>query len=419
MRTRTPLTPADSPSLLRQRNLEVVLRTIRRSGPISRPAIARETGLSNPTVTHVVQLLLDKGYVTETESDPDSTAPKRPGPRARYLNFCSDRGFLLGIDAGADNTVSKLADLSGEVLATARIGHDRHPERHRVLAAIRSTAAEVLARAGVTADQLHAVVIGTPGVVDPITGALSLAPQIDGWEGLALATELRDLADCPIVAENEANLSLLAERWQGGAQTEDDVVYVQFGVGIGGALLVGGELYRGRAGAAGEFAYLTTGDPEEEDPRRSSAGRFEWFAGGGAYRRHGTAAAGRPDGALLLELAGDDPEAVTARVVFEAAAQADPAALRITDELLTRMGRGLANIAAILNPGLILIGGGISTAGQLVLEPIQRQVAGLIPYPPRIELSRLGDNGTVLGAVRRAMQIANERLYNFNDELHH
>ncbi|MCA0252556.1 MAG: ROK family transcriptional regulator [Actinobacteria bacterium] len=419
MRTRTPLTPADSPSLLRQMNLAVVLREIRRSGPISRPTIARETGLSNPTVTHVVQLLLDKGYVVETGSGADSPEPKRPGPRARYLTFRSDLGYLLGIDSGADNTVSKLADLSGTILATARMAHDRDPDRAHVLNAIRTTSAEVLTQAGVTASQLRAVVIGTPGVVDPVTGELSLAPQIEGWEGLALADELRDLAGCPIVAENEANLSLLAERWQGGAQATDHVVYVQFGVGIGGALLVGGELYRGSAGAAGEFAYLATTDPEEEDPRRSSAGRFEWFAGGGAYQRHGAEAARRPEGALLLELAGGDPDAVTARVVFEAAAHSDPAATRIADELLARVGRGLANIATVLNPSLILIGGGISTAGNLVLEPIQRLVTQLVPYPPRIELSRLGANGTVLGAVRRAMQIANERLYNFTDELPH
>lgn len=418
MRTRVPLTPADSPSLLRQMNLAVVLREIRRSGPISRPAIARETGLSNPTVTHVVQLLLEKGYVAETDG-PDSGAPRRPGPRAKYLVFRSDLGYLLGIDSGADNTIAMLADLSGTILVRARVEHGRHPDRERVLAAIRATTAQVLQEAGIAASRVEIVVIGTPGVSDPAAGHLLLAPQIEGWEGVDLAEELHDLVGCPVVVENEANLSLLAERWQGGAKDEDHVVYVQFGYGIGGALLLGGELYRGAAAAAGEFAYLSTGHPEEEDPERSSAGRFEWFAGGGAYQRLGAAAAMAPDGAVLLERAGGDPNAISARVVFEAAAMGDPAALRIADELLTRAGRGIANIAAVLNPGLILIGGGISAAGDLVLDTIARVVTDLIPFPPRVELSRLGAAGTALGAVRRAMQLANDRLYDFTEEPHH
>lgn len=404
---------ADSPSVMRQLNLTVVLESIRRSGPISRPDLARETGLSRPTITQVVELLLERGYVTETDASGNGLEPKRPGPRAKLLSFRSRLGYLLAIDTGADNTIAKLTDLAGEVLAQERVEHPLLPERDDLLAAIRTTTSSVLSEADVRPEQLHAVVIGTPGVVDPVTGKISLAPQIRNWDGIALAEELGDIADCPIVVENESHLSLLAEGWVGGAQGASNVVYVQLGIGIGGALLIGGEVYRGSTGAAGEIAYLDIGDDDEKLPEGSSSGPFEWFAGGHAYRRHGIEAAKRPEGATLLKLAGGDPEAVTARIVFEAAALDDPTAIAIRDELLDRLGRGIASIVTTMNPELVLIGGGITNAGEAVLAPIRRVVSESSPHPPAIALSTLGSNGTVIGAVRRAMEIADETTFTF------
>lgn len=398
---------------MRQLNMTVVLRAIRASGPISRPVLARETGLSKPTVTQVVELLLAKGYVEEEDSGVSSTEPKRRGPRARLLSFRSRLGYLLGIDTGADNTVTLLADLSGEVLASARVIHTQPAQRAEVLAAIRRTVTQVLAETGVKPSDLHGVTIGTPGVVDPASGTISLAPQIEGWDGIDLASELSDITPCPIVVENESHLSLLAEQWLGGTGEAKNVVLVQLGIGIGGAMLVDGEIIRGSTGAAGEIAYLVIGGEDEEPPSKSSVGAFEWFAGGLAYRRHGIRAAKAPEGQLLLELAHGIPEAVTARIVFDAAARGDPAAVAITTKLLGRLGRGLANIATTMNPGLILIGGGIANAGDSVLPPIRAVVERYTPHPPLIALSTLGSDGTALGAVRRAMEISDETTFSF------
>lgn len=410
-------TIAASPSLMRQLNLTLVLEAIRDHGPVSRPHLARSTGLSKPTVTHVVELLLEKGYVEETDAALGVTEPKRPGPRAKLLSFRANRGYLLCIDVGADNTVAKLADLSGDVLQTARSDHHDQPRRDDVLAAIRHTAARVLRDADVPAEQVHAVTIGTPGVVDPVTKTISLAPQIDGWDGIDLAHELRDLADCPIVVENESHLSLLAEQWRGGAQGVENVVLIQVGIGIGGALLLGGQLYRGSSGAAGEIAYFAV-DGDEQVPPGSSTGSFEWFAGGHAYRRHGAAAARGPQGAPLLERAGGDPDAVTAQIVFAAAAAGDPVSAQIATTLLERLGRGIASIAMTVNPDLVLIGGGITNAGDAVLVPIRRVVESLTPHPPTVAISTLGSDGTVLGAVRRAMEVADHATFSFGAEPH-
>jgi glucokinase len=408
---------AASPSIMRQVNLSVVFGAIRRVGPISRPQLARETGLSMPTVKQVVELLLAKGYVHETDAIADSKGPKRPGPRAKSLSFQATLGYVLGIDTGADNTVAKVADLSGRILATTRIAHPQPPHRDAVLATIRTTVEQVLASAGIPASDLLGVTVGTPGVVDPVTGSISLAPQIIGWDGIILAKELKDLADCPIVVESESHLSLLAEQWLGGARYHSNVVYIQLGIGIGGAILINGKIHRGNSGAAGEIAYLVIGDEEREESPESSAGAFEWFAGGQAYRRHGARAARTERGALLLALADGDPDAVTARQVFEAAAQADPAAVEITEKLLGRLGRGLANIATTLDPELILIGGGITNAGEALLLPIRSIINRLTPHPPLVALSVLGSDGSALGAIRRAMEIADENTFSFTSPI--
>ena len=263
------------------------------------------------------------------------------------------------------------------------------------------------------ASELRAITIGTPGVVDPTLGTISLAPQIAGWDGIDLAHELGDIAGCRIVIENESHLSLMAEQWLGLAREANNVVYVQLGIGIGGAMLINGEIYRGSTGAAGEIAYLVTGDDDEDRQPESSAGSFEWFAGGQAYHRHGIRAAKTARGSLLLELAGGDADAVSAKIVFDAAAQGDPAALEITMELLGRLGRGLANIATTLNPDLVLIGGGITGAGDAMLAPIRASIAALTPHPPSVMLSTLGGDGTALGAVRRAMEVVDETIFSF------
>lgn len=403
---------AGSPSLMRQLNLASVLSVIRAQGPLPRPEIARATGLSMPTVKQLVDLLLAKGYVDEVDPPTDGNLPRRPGPRPRFISFRATLGYVLAVDAGADNTVAKLADLSGSVISTARVVHQEPADRHAVLDAIRASVDEVLGDSGVQRSDIRAMVIGTPGVVDPRTGQISLAPQIADWDGISLRSELSDIAECPIVVENEAHLSLLAEQWIGAARNYLNVVYVQLGIGIGAAILIDGRLYRGSSGAAGEIAYLVA-DADVNQPRESAAGPFEWFAGGDAFRRRGAMAAIGERGAMLLSLAGGDPDAVTAQIVFDAAAVGDAAALDVATAILERLGREVANIASILNPDLILLGGGIANAGQIVLGPIREAVARFAPRPPAVQLSDLGGDGTVFGAIRRAIDIADEATFSF------
>jgi predicted NBD/HSP70 family sugar kinase len=405
---------AGSPSVMRRMNSALILDVIRRQGPLSRADIARASGLSKPTVNEVVELLLDGPYVEEADGDHATERPRRPGPRGRLIRFRADVAHVLGIDVGAAKLVVEVADLSGRVVAGERraVSARAHTGHAALLREIRAAARAALKRARVKPGALRAAGVGTPGVVAPETGRITLAPQLEGWEGLDLGSELERDIGCPVAVDNETNLSLLAEADQGVARGVPNVLYVQVGVGIGAAVLVGGELYRGAHGAAGEIGYLP-GDDEPEAPE-FGAGRFEWAAGGRAYARLGARAAAAPGGEALRDLAGGDPGAVTAETVFAAAARGDRAASALVAALAARLGRGIAAAATILNPELVVLGGGLANAGPALLEPVQRAVRAHTPVPPRVALSTLGDESVAIGAVRLAVDAADARLFAFD-----
>ena len=350
--------PATSPRLLRRLNAAAVLRAIRTGGSVSRAELSRLTGLSKPTVNGAVELLLESGYLTERLADAGAST-RRPGPRARLLSFRGDLGHVLGIDIGANKVLAIVADLTGEVLGTARrpTGAQERQSPESLLGLVDAATDEVLAAAGLDRTSLEAVGVGTPGVVDPVSGRVTLAPQLGGWEGIRLASRLEPVFPCSVLVDNEVHLSVLAERWRGSAQGIDDALYVQVGVGIGGGVLIGGDVYRGAGGAAGEIGYLPIFD---DDAGRDGLGPFEHAAGGTAFARLGRRAAAAGESPALLELAGGDPDAIDAEVVFKAADSGDETAQRILDELLHRLARGIASAVTVLNPSTVIVGGGVS-----------------------------------------------------------
>jgi predicted NBD/HSP70 family sugar kinase len=391
--------PAGSPGLLRRLNSAAVLHAVREDGPLSRADLARTTGLSKPTVNAAVELLLEQGYVQEEEA----AGGDRPGRRPRLLRFAGDIGHVLGVDIGANKVLVLVADLAGQVIATER----RRSDPGALLELVEEAAGAALAAAGVTG--LKAVGVGTPGVVDPASGRVTLAPQLPGWEGIELGAELEPLFDCPVLVDNEVRLSLLAERWRGAAQEIDDAFLVQIGVGIGGAVLFGGEVYRGAGGAAGEIGYLPLF--AEEEPS-SGLGPFEHAAGATAFARLARrAAAGRRT--MLLELAGGDPDAIDPETVFAAAAVGDDVAIEVLDDLFDRLARGIAAAIVVLNPATVIVGGGISRAGERLREPLERRIRALVPVAPHVILSTLGDEAVALGGVRLALQQVEQTLFDF------
>ncbi len=408
-----PVTAGGSPSLLRQINSVAVLRAVRQRGPAARPEIARLTGLSRPTVNGIVESLLRDGFLYE--SPPDGSADAhRPGPKPRLVGFCADLGYVLGLDIGANKLLALVADLDGRLLASERRRVVGLGDADAVLAVASEAIRAALGRAGIATSRLMAVAVGTPGVVEVPSGRLRLAPQLPGWEGLPLAARLEEVVGRSVWVDNEVHLALLAERWLGAIQGVENALYLQVGIGVGAAILIGGQLYRGATGAAGEIGYLPLLASGSASP--DGVGPFEHLAGGRAFARHGRRAAAGPGGELLRELAGGAPELVDAEVVFAATLRGDAAARRVVDKVVGRLARGVAAATVLLNPGVVVVGGGISRAGEVLLEALEPAVCDLVPVAPRFVLSALGDEAVALGAVRTALDAAEEHLLSFARE---
>jgi predicted NBD/HSP70 family sugar kinase len=394
-----------SPALMRRINAARLLREIRTSGPVSRAELTRITGLSAPTVTNVVKYLLDSGHVRPLTSALDRSDGRRP----TLYEFCADSRSVLGVDIGADKLMIVLADLDGQVLGKRRRDTSRLPNLgpDELLKVVRATAVELMAEHGVADSDLLAVGVGTPGVVSA-GGVVTIAPQLDGWEGLDLRARFAELFGCRVHVEREVILSLLAEQWVGVAQNLDDALFVQLGIGVGAAMLLGGNAYRGADGGAGEIGLMPL--PGGQLPRLIAGyGPFESVTGGAALARAGAAAARTADGAALLAMAGG--AAVSAAVVFEAAAAGDHAASSILNEALTILAQGIASLVCALNPRAVILSGGMSRAGDTELrQPLAAKVAALVPFPPIFLTSSVGEEAVALGAIRRVTQTLEQDL---------
>lgn len=397
-----------SPRVLRQLNRSHVLRAVREHGPATRSELVARTNQSRPTVNDVLFDLLEAGYLSERRSD-GSDRPRRPGPRARVVAFRPEVGHVIGIDIGATKGLVFVADLAGRLLSRTRVDTGGLAGREQVLQRVRDGVGAALAEAQVQPDRVRVAVVGTPGVVDPTSGAVSLAPSLPDWEGIRLAAELALPLSCPVLVDNEVRLAVLGEQWMGAAQGVEDAVYVQLGVGVGIGILIGGRLYRGAVGAAGEIGALSLGAPVEA--AREGAGAFEDATGADAFARLGSRAAATDRGGLLCELAGGDPSAVDAVVVFEAARRGDRTAAEIVDELVGLLAQGLAAVCLVLDPATVIVGGGLSQAGGMLLDPLRRKTAALVLFPPRWALAALGDEAVAYGAVRQGLQAVDEQLY--------
>ena len=386
-------TVADSRlSLLRELGEQAVLETIFRRGPITRPEIATATNLSKPTVSAAVSRLEREGLVR--------AAGRRAGQRGRnpvaYM-VSSRAGFVVGADIGGSNVRVAAADLFGEAICDLK--HPTAKEGGRAVGAqILELVSEVIDRAAVHHGRPLALGISSPGIVDQASGRVtSLAYNVAPEGGFDPLEVIRDRFDLPVLVENNVNLSAVGEKWFGLARGVSTMVFIAIGAGIGMGIVIDDELVRGAHGAAGEIAYLPlVGDPF--DPRHRLHGGLEDEIG----------AAG-----IVAEFnqhrASGDPELSSVHDVFEHAATGNPSAQAVVDHVASRLGTAIATVCAILDPELVVLGGGIG-ASPLLLPRVRGSAAALVPITARIETSLLGERAALQGAIAVALHAARSTL---------
>jgi len=365
------------PGLLKRINEREVLETIRAGAPISRAEISRRAGISKPTVSLALQSLLASGLVREAERPPDG-----PGYGAVYFEPVAEAALVLGLDIGARFLRGAVSDLGGTIRARQDVELAVADAADAVEASARLQAA-LLAAAGLESERVDSVVVGVPGVVTA-DGTLRLAENVAGLEGRRFASELQAALDLPVTLENDINLAALGERWQGVARGVADFVFLSVGTGMGAGLVLGGELHRGRNGAAGEIDFALAGVGETVDPSAAQVSE------------------------LAHDLAG---LAADPRSVFTSARRGEAGALAVVDEVARRIALHLAPIAAVADVELVVLGGGIGANGDLLLDPIGRLLGEWLPFPPQLAVSTLGEAAVLTGAVAVGLQAALENVF--------
>jgi predicted NBD/HSP70 family sugar kinase len=381
---------AGTPSLLRAINERTLLDAIRDLGPVSRAQLARHTGLSKPTVSQGLAALHSAGLLREA-----GRTSGGKGPTAVLYELNSTAGWVVGIDVGHSFVRAAIANLTGDIVA-------RRDERTQVRSSsalieqVGAMAHGVASDAGIRWKDVTHATLGSPGVFDEPSDHVALAHNLPGWGRPGLVEAVRDRLGTRLSFENDVNLAAVGEYWRGLGKGIPNFVYLHVGTGVGMGLVINHELFRGATGAAGEIGYVPlVADPHARTSRLR--GSLESAAG----------AAGVVDAAKRLGMAPP----LTARKVFAAARKGDAKATKVVATEAERIALAIAAVIPVVDPELVILGGGIGRNGDLLLEPVRTELHGISPFHPRVEVSALGEDATIQGAVSMALHAAQEQLF--------
>jgi glucokinase-like ROK family protein len=379
------------PDIRRERNRARLLAGLREAGAASRAELARRTGLSRTTVASIVAELEREGVLLER--DDGGGASPRGGRPPRLLFFSRSAGAVLGIDFGKRHVRVAAADLSHAILAEAERAMPTDEPAEIGLETAVELVDEVLGEAGVSRADVIGVGLGLPGPIEMSSGRVGSSSILPGWVGVRAAEALASRLDLPVQVDNDANLGALAELHWGAATGYRNAAYLKVSTGIGAGLIVDGRLFHGADGMAGEIGHTIV---QEHGPfcRCGKRGCLETLAGAAA----------------LVELlqATHGPE-LTTQQLLDAAAAGDSAARRVLADAGRYIGTAVATLCDLLNPELIVVGGQLSAAGDVLLDPLREQVhRHAIPATSRhldIVPGVLGPRAELLGALALVLAV--------------
>lgn len=384
-----------SVSTVRETNLQLVLRTIRELAPCSRAAVASDTGLNKTTVSSLVADLMDRGLVRET----GETSQRRVGRPGVLLALDDTSLAAIGLEVNVDYLSVVAVDLLDRELTTRHVHFDARaagPEEsvRRVAETVRETTADP-ALAG---RRIMGVSVAVPGLVDP-SGTVVLAPNL-GWRDVPLGDRLTKLLGdpgLPTQVDNDGNLGAMAEFRDGACAGTPDLVYVTGEIGVGAGLLSGGTLLRGASGSAGEIGHLCL-DPDGPECTCGRRGCLEALAGIGAI-----VGAAVPD--LVTggrSWTGSEVAGLVDAAVWRAR-EGDAIAVAAMERAGTWLGRGLAGLVNVVDPGVVVLGGYFVPMGPWLLPSVRAALAEHTFAPGaggcRVELSGLGLSAAARGGA--------------------
>lgn len=375
-------------SAMRDINRSAILEIIRRESPISRSAIAERLGVSLPTVMRIVDKLISEGFVR-----PQGSTEWSGGRRRSLLEFNAGGYVVLGVDMGGTKMYGAISDLGGNILDEVNIS--RHGTSGEDSFNYLTTLIDsLLASPRVEGRRVRGIGVGAPGVTLHKEGIVTWAYTLH-WENFPLKAKLAERYDYPIVVDNDVNLAALGELWFGAGQNCQDMILIAIGTGIGAGVIIDGALYRGSKEASGEIGNMIPGR-EFLGKNYQEFGALESVASGtgiAARAREMLKSQGNPE--ELLNLMAED--------VFDSARKGEKWAWTVINETVDYLAIAIAGLVAFFDPELVVLGGGVSRSADMLIEPILQRIIGAIPNPPKLVVSNLGLQATVMGAITNVL----------------
>ena len=379
--------------LMRRLNRSAILDAIREHSPIARSEIARKLNISMPTVMRVIDDLVAEDLVRWSGNSETS------GGRPRTLLEFNRQGYaVVGLDLGGTKMYGTVADLGGNIQDEVYVTW-KHGDSQDSLQRVYELIAELLSRPRPDGQQVRGIGVGAPGVTLSEEGIVSWAPSL-GWRDLPLKAMLKERFGLPVVVENDVNLAALGEYGFGAGKGASSLVCLAVGTGIGAGIVIDRKIHRGFNESAGEIGYLPPA-ASFLGRRYDQYGALEEQASGTGIERRATE--------LFQQQGWPLPtEGLSAERVFSAARSGEAWARQIVEETVDYLALAIAAISAILDPQVIVLGGGVARSADLLIEPILSRLDGVLATRTNLVQSSLGYRAAVMGAIMLVLDTTTE-----------
>jgi glucokinase len=386
---------------LRLQNSRTLLHLVREYGPCSKADLARLSGLSAPTVAAAVADLADRGLVAVAGEGPSSG-----GRPPELLRFCPEHRFVAAVDIGGTRLRLMIANLNGDLIAEHKcVIAPEAKEPESLCELLLEQLREACASAGIAFDKILHLIVGAPGITDVNRGVVLSAPNLTRWTDVPLRQMLQERSGTAVTVENDVNLAAVGEHWRGIAAGVDDFVLIAIGTGIGAGIFLNGRLYHGAQWSAGEIGYLPVADMAREMPNTNVTGQLERTVGGAGIERkwrERLVQSGRSADQTLMKLRAN-------RILDMVDNEHDSDAIAILNYSAQVLADAIVSAMLVLNPSLIVLGGGIG-AHQCLQREVEKQLEGIHFPCPAVRTSTLDTHAQLYGGIALALEASCNQL---------
>jgi glucokinase len=313
-----------------------------------------------------------------------------------------DEQWLVGVDIGGTTIKMAFINLHGDIIKSWEIETDKRERGRHIPTTISNSIDQKLNELYQTKSRLVGIGIGAPGPVNKEDGSIEVAVNL-GWENFPLRDILERETSLPVVVENDANLAAIGEMWKGAGKGAMNLICVTLGTGVGGGIIVNGEIVHGTNGAGGEIGHLTSVPKDGSPCNCGKSGCLETVASATGIVRLAQKELSFTDCNSKLRDYYEEHQTITAKLVFDNAAEGDKLAKQVIQQVAYYLGLALANLANGLNPEKIVIGGGVSKAGDRLLRPLREEFFSFtfprVAQGVEIVPATLGNNAGVIGGA--------------------